>query len=209
MLITKIVKDKHRKERYIVTVEGRSPFPVTSEILVKHNLKQGLDIDEAALAGISAENEDKMALDAALNLLSFSQRSRRELSERLSLKKFSRKAVTKTLSRLDELGYLNDISLAKNILTLRRMQGKGSELIKFEMKRKGIPSDVINDTFAGNRLTPDEEAQAILPLAKKKFKQAAGEAQEKAVQRLIGFLARRGFSPDTVSRTLKLLKKDE
>jgi regulatory protein len=208
MIITKILKDKHRKERYIVTIEGRSPFPVTAEILVKHNLKHGLDIDEDTLAAISSENENKLALEASLNLLSYSQRSSKELAERLKLKKFSPAAINKALDRLNELGYLNDTALAKNLLTLRRLQGKGTELIKFEMKRKGIPANIITDTLADNRITADEEALEILPLAKKKFKQASRDTSEKAVQKLMGFLARRGFSPDTVSRVLKLLKKE-
>jgi regulatory protein len=208
VLITKITRDKFKKERYTVTIEGHSPFPVTAEILVKHNLKHGLDIDEDTLSAISSENEDKLALEAALNLLSYSQRSHKELAERLKLKKYSQVSISKSLERLRELGYLNDATLAKNILTLRRLQGKGAELIKFEMKRKGIPSNIIAEAFADNRLTAEEEALQILPLAKKKFKQTSREPQDKAVQKLIGFLARRGFSPDTVSRVLKLLKKD-
>ena len=208
MKILKTTRDKHVKNRFYVKAEGLESFPMTDEGIAKYGLKPGVDIDEKYLDEILKEDEKKRALDASLNLLSFSQRSRKELAERLKLKKFTKDAAGHAINRLKELGYINDKSLAKNLITLRRAQGKGAELIKFEMKRKGIPSTDITEVFEENRLSPQEEARNILPLARKKLSLMRKIPADTAVQRLMGFLARRGFSVETVQNVLKLLKKD-
>lgn len=209
MIITRVVKEKKRKERFIVMTDDGSSYPVTSEILLKYALAPGKNLDADYLTEILLENENKMAMEASLLLLSYSQRSRKELAERLKLKGYSPKASAYALNRLEELKYLNDAALAKNILTLRRLQGKGGELIKYEMLRKGIPRDIISETLADNKLTSEEEAARALVLAKKKFRAARKLTPEKAAARVMGFLARRGFSPDITLKVMALLKKDK
>jgi regulatory protein len=208
MQILNITKDKHIKERYHVRVEGMKPFPVSAETIARYGLCAGMDIDAGFLESVMKEDEKKRALDASLNLLSFAQRSRKELAERLKLKHFSQTAIDNAVERLAELGYINDALFAKNLMELRRLQGRGSESIKFEMRRKGVPPGIISETMLMNRLTAEQEAEAILPIAKKKLTRMRSVPQEKALMRLTGFLERRGFSREVVNNVLRSLKKE-
>ncbi len=209
MKITGILKDKHVKGRFNVRFDGlEGTLPISDETIVENGLKVGLEIDRERLDEILKEDEKRRAISASFNLLSFSQRSRKELAGRLKLKSFSPQAVSHALDRLAELGYLNDNVFSRNLLNLRRSQGKGSELIKFEMKRKGISNEVINEVFRDNPLSAETEAEEVLPLARKKLSLMRGLTKEVAARRLMGFLARRGFSVDTARAVLRLLKSD-
>lgn len=208
MKITNITRDKHVKERFYVKVLGHESFTVSAETIVKYNLRVGQEIDEAFWQTTLIEDEKKRAVDASLKLLSFSQRSKKELVERLKLKGYSQPAVEHAIARLSELGYINDTTYAKNLILVRRSQGKGTELIKFEMKRKGIPSDVISEAIKENSLTTQSEAEQILPLARKKLTQMRNVPRDVALKRLMGFLARRGFSIEAVQSVLRKLKKE-
>lgn len=207
MKITGITRDKHVRERFHVKVDGREPFPVSAQTIVKYGLSAGAEFEEERFGALLKDDENSRAMDASLNLLSFSQRSRKELSERLRQKGFSQAAIDHALARLTELKYIDDAVFARNLLNLRRSQGKGTELIRFELKRKGIAGEVINAALSENTLAPQEEAEAILPLARKKLAQMRALPDETAARRLLGFLARRGFSPDTSRAVLRLLKK--
>ena len=208
MKILSIVHDKHVKGRFYIKFDGLEQQPVSDETIVEHGLKVGMDIDSSSLNPILKEDENKRALSASFNLLSFSQRSRKELAERLKHKFFTQEAINHAIDRLTVLGYINDNLFAKNLLELRRTQGKGSELIKFEMKRKGISNEIINETFLQNPLTSLAEAEELLPIARKKLSLMRGVTKESAANRLMGFLARRGFSIETARTVLRLLKRD-
>ena len=208
MKILKVTKDKHVKERFYVKVEGLESFPVSAETVARYGLNAGAELDRSRLDSMLDEDEKKRAMLASLNLLGYSQRSRRELAGRLKLKSFTQKAVDHALERLTELGYINDTAFAKNLLGIRRSQGKGDELIKYELKRKGIPGEIITETIHANRLSPQLEADSILPLMKKKLSQMRGVPAEAAARRLAGFLARRGFSLETARTVLKMLRAE-
>jgi regulatory protein len=208
MKITGILRDKRVKGRFHLHFGELGSMPVSDETIAEHGLVVGLDLDRPRLDAILKEDEKKRALSASFNLLSFSQRSRKELAERLKRKFFSPEAVNHALDKLTSLGYLNDPAFAKSLLSMRRSQKKGTELIKFEMKRKGIAPGTINDVFSENPLTVEQEAEQLLPLASKKLAQARGIDKKTAARKLMGFLARRGFSLETSRQVLKMLKKD-
>lgn len=206
MKIIKLTRDKRIRERFYVKFDDGDSFPVSAETVVKHGLVVGKNIDNAQLSDIREEDEKKRAVDASFNLLSYSQRSRKELEKRLKLKKYSAKAAGHAVERLSELGYLNDRAFATNLAALRASQLKGPELIRFEMKSKGIPPEVISETLAENRLTSRDEALKLLPAAKKKLSLMRNIPQEASIQRLMAFFARRGFSVETVRDLIRLLK---
>lgn len=209
MKILKITRDKHVKERFYLKIEGMDSLIVSAETIVKYGLAVGKEVDAEYLASLIKEDEKKRAVDASFNLLSYTQRSRKELSGRLKLKKFSQAAIEHALARLTELGYLNDTVFARNLLQIRRAQAKGDELIRFEMKRKGISNDIINETLRENRVSPQAEAELILPMARKKLKLMSKSSKGAApAQRLMGFLARRGYSVETTRNVLRLLRQE-
>ena len=58
---------------------------------------------------------DEKAYEAALTLLDFHARSRKELEERLARKKFSAEAVEYAIGKLEQNGLVNDEKYARNL----------------------------------------------------------------------------------------------
>ena len=58
-------------------------------------------------------SESERAYQSGLRLLSYRSRSRLEMRQRLG-KRFSTEAVEEAVSRLEEMGYLDDASFAKS-----------------------------------------------------------------------------------------------
>ena len=153
-------------------------------------------------------NEDEKAYEAALTLLDFSARSRKELEERLSRKKFSAESVEYAVSKLEEAGLVNDEKLARETAEMLKQRGKGPELIRAELRKKGIAAETINELISAIKENSEETLEPAVALAAKKLKQMNKLPPDVAARRLTGFLARRGFSPDTVRQILKRLRND-
>jgi regulatory protein len=154
-------------------------------------------------------NEDEKAYEAALTLLDFSARSRKELEERLAIKKFSAEAIESAVGKLEQNGLVNDEKYARETAERLKLGGKGPELIRADLRKKGIASETINEIISGIKENTEETLEPAIALAAKKLKQMSRLQPDVAARRLTGFLARRGFSPDTVRAILKRLKSEE
>jgi regulatory protein len=151
---------------------------------------------------------DEKAYEAALTFLDFSARSRKELEERLARKKFPAASVEYAVKKLEELGLVNDEKYARETAELLRQRGKGPELIRMELKRKGIHQETVSEIMSGMKESSEDTLGPVRALAAKKLKQMSKLPPEAAARRLTGFLARRGYSPDTVRQILKEIKRN-
>jgi regulatory protein len=151
---------------------------------------------------------DEKAYEAALTLLDYSARSRKELTDRLARKKFPPEAVENAVNRLAASGLVNDEKFAREYAELLRLRGKGPELIRIELRRKGIPQETVLEIVSGYKENSDEFIESAKAITAKKLKQMGKLPPETAARRITGFLARRGFSPDTVRQILKEVKKE-
>ncbi|MGH2416991.1 MAG: regulatory protein RecX, partial [Candidatus Limnocylindria bacterium] len=118
-----------------------------------------------------------------------------------------------TLARLAELGYVDDAAFARWWGEQRdRHAPRGRRLIEAELRRSGVPHEVIEAhraEHADPQRTPEdvslpgtEEERARESLARH-LRGRALPADPKARQRIGMFLVRRGFDPDTVRGTLR------
>jgi regulatory protein len=138
-------------------------------------------------------------LDAALRLLAVRQRSRQEIADRLKQRKLNPEVVTATLTRLDELGLLDDIkfaqALARDRLELTR---KGKRQIALDLHRKGISRSIVAQTLS-ELGSEEQSARALLHKAAPRY---AGLEPRVRYRKLHDLLARRGFLFATIERVL-------
>ena len=73
--------------------------------------------------------------------------------------------------------------------------------IKNELKAKGVEPELISEIIA--EVEPEAEYNAAMALVLKKLQKAAGPYP---LPRMAGFLQRRGFSYETISRVCRTLK---
>jgi regulatory protein len=149
--------------------------------------------------------EADKALRYAYKLLSYRQRSIKELGDRLRRKGFSPACVRQALERLEGLGYLDDGALA---LSLKGKAGDvkllGSAGARQYLMRMGIPRDTVEDALADY-----DELAGARRLVEKKMKTLKDYPRAVIRKRLLGYLKRRGYSGDTVRKSLRFDMKEE
>ncbi|MBC3185382.1 regulatory protein RecX [Corynebacterium sp. zg-331] len=145
------------------------------------------------------EEKDKAAVrESALGLLDYRARSRRELQRRLLDKDYDPALVTEVLNDLQEVGLVDDAAFAQEWVRQRsRGRGKSSRALAQELKDKGVADRECQEALG--QISREEERETARGLARKKasgIKEVPRDyrGQAKDLRRVVGVLARRGFS---------------
>ena len=148
------------------------------------------------------KNKSGKATAYAYRLSSLRPRSEKELKDRLFRKGFGRATVLEVIALLKEKRIIDDLKFA-NLWVESRMRAnpKGVMLLRKELREKGIEGAIIEKVLS-ERGEVDEEGLAQ-ELAAQKLGSMKGLPEEKVKRRLFGFLARRGFSFDTIGGVVR------
>ncbi len=130
-------------------------------------------------------------LTYAYRLLARRAYSRREMQEKLEEKGFTAQAIDQTLSRLQEQGYLNDVSLAQALVQRLRERGYGRLRIREKLFQRKLPAWLIEET--AHLVGSEEEKQARL-LLQKHFPKGLKDRRLQA--KAFRFLVNRGYATD-------------
>ncbi len=111
----------------------------------------------------------------------------REISDYLTRKQYLPEDVQATISRLTELGYLNDFEAAQATIRYRLRHPRGRRLVAQELRHRGLDQETVDAALSAY----DESA-----LAEQLASRLAAQGKSKeAVQRA---LASRGFASSSV-----------
>ena len=201
MRITALQPQKRNKRRVSVFLDGTFLFGLSQETVAALRLREGMEVDRAELDRIAREEQLAQARNYAFLLLSYKARTAAELKQRLTRKGFSPETVQSTIDRLAELKMVDDAGYARQFVEERVNIGhKGKWRVRGELLKRGIDRKQID---AALEQAPDETA-AAREVAEKYL--SRNRRLEPAVlkRRLYALLARRGFSPDTIQRVMRL-----
>ena len=150
-------------------------------------------------------DEDKeflKARDYAYRLLSYRQRSVKEITERLKKRNFEPGVIRKTLKYLSELKFLNDEQFARFWIR-SKLQSRpcGWALLRYQLGQKGIAQEVLDKVKSEYAGEYDEYkvARRLADLRRSRYKSME---PLKFKRRLYSYLRRRGFSQEAVSQAL-------
>ncbi|MGW0020337.1 recombination regulator RecX [Rhodococcus sp. NPDC003382] len=147
---------------------------------------------------------EAQAKDVCLRLLTDRARSRAELATKLAEKGFTAEITERTLDRLAAVGLVDDADFAQQWVRSRHLYaGKGKRAIALELRRKGIGQQDAAEAL--DQIDSDDERERAVELVRKKLRTqpplpTEGDRREiaaerdKLVRRLVGMLARRGYS---------------
>jgi regulatory protein len=143
----------------------------------------------------------------SLRLLSYRARSEKELRERLEKKGFSDKSIATAVSALKDSGFIDDAALAGQL----RRQAVEVKLLGFGpakayMLKRGLPGDIIESVLHRDE---DEELENAYKLVEKKRKTMGNYLTAGERKKLWNFLARRGYSFETIRKALKDISIEE
>lgn len=135
---------------------------------------------------------------AAMNLLARREHSAEELRQKLSNKSPQADLVNQVITGLIEDGLQSDERFTEAFTKMRIRQGKGSAVVCFELKQKGISQQLINK-FVKN--SDGQWQESLAQLIDRRFAgQIAQDPREKAKQ--LRFLQSRGFTSDQIRQVI-------
>ena len=141
----------------------------------------------------------EQARAVCLRLLTARARTRAELVGQLAKRGYPDDVSTEVIERLSEVGLVDDEDFAEQWVRSRRANsGKSKRALAAELRDKGVDNDVITTALAD--IDAGAERDRAEKLVRDRLRrERLGEpgdrdAQNKATRRLVGMLARRGYS---------------
>ncbi len=138
---------------------------------------------------------EEQARALCLRLLTVRARTRAELEGQLTKRGYPDDVNAKVLDRLTDVGLVDDADFAEQWVRSRRANaGKGKRALASELRTKGVDDDVIDQALAD--IDAGAERQRAEELVRNKLRREvlADGDEQKVTRRLVGMLARRGYS---------------
>lgn len=197
--ITGLEVQKRNKERVSVFLDGEFAFglPVTEAA----RLYKGQTLTEDEIQQLREIDAVARAVDRAVNLLARRPYSSAEIRRKLGAHEVAPPVIDLTLEKLIRLGYVDDRAFARYWVENReRFKPRGPRALRYELRQKGVPDDIIAATLAEVE-THDSAYRA----AQERVRRLRGLEQQAFRTKLGGFLARRGFGYNTVREVIDQL----
>ena len=142
------------------------------------------------------KKEFSEARNKAFNLLSYRERTIKEIEDRLRKKDFSEEIIKAVVDFLLKNDYLNEDRFAEMwIRSRKKHHPRGRKLIYKELKNKGVNQRLINNAL--NEYLSNQEELEMAEYLKDKWLRRRTE-EDSSSYKLKNYLANKGFSYDLV-----------
>lgn len=208
-IITKLEIGKRNKERINVYIDDEFAFSLSAEIVYKENLAQKQVIDIEKLTRLAREDEFMKCKNSALKIVERSYKTEKEIYNKLIAKEYSKESINRAIEFLREYKLINDENYVK-MYVKDKLKSQGKNKIKYNLKRKGIPDELINEELS--KIDYDDSKDGAIILAQKKYNELQRRESDKykLSQKLYRFLISKGYNYDLASDVMKeVVKKDE
>jgi len=148
--------------------------------------------DEGVDLGPEADPES-VGRKILLDQLTGRARSRADLAKKLAERGVPDEIATRLLDRFEEVGLVDDAAFARDWVA-QRQEGRGlaRRALAQELRRKGIDDEVAREAL--DTVDAEDEVEAARLLVQRKLRSVRGLDQQVAIRRLVGMLARKGYS---------------
>ncbi|WP_101524744.1 regulatory protein RecX [Nocardioides houyundeii] len=148
--------------------------------------------EDPVQAGPEADPE-AVARKILLDQLTGQARSRKQLADKMAAKDVPVEIAEALLDRFEEVGLVDDEAFARAWIASRQ-PGKGlaGRALAQELRRKGIDEELVRE--AVSEIDPADEEAAARVLVRKKMRSMRALDTVTATRRLVGMLARKGYS---------------
>lgn len=147
-------------------------------------------------------DRESAAREVCLRLLSASPRTRAQLADALRRKNIPDDVAERVLGRFTDVGLIDDEAFAQAWVQSRHAgRGLARRALAAELRHRGVPDETVND--AVETLDPAQEEQTARALVRRKLPATKGVDPAKRMRRLMGVLARKGYSPALSYRLVK------
>lgn len=209
-IITKITTQQKNQDRYNIFMDyGKGEefaFSVDQDVFIKFQLKKGMELDDFSFLEIQFQDDIRKAYNLAIHYLAKRMRSEKEIKDYLQQKEMEEPIIHEVLHKLIAQKYINDHDYAFSyVRTQVNTTDKGPDLIRMELKEKGIGEELLKLSLSEYPF--DNQVEKATNLAKKFFERNSKDSKRIMQQKLEGMLLRKGYSYDIIN--IALAEADE
>ncbi|MEO3863450.1 regulatory protein RecX [Acrocarpospora sp. B8E8] len=137
-----------------------------------------------------------------MRLLTLAPRTRAQLAEALRKREVPEDVAEAVLERFSEVGLIDDEAFAAAWVSSRHTgRGLARKALAQELRHRGVPEDTVKD--AVQQLDPDEEVETARRLVARKLPGTRNSDPQARTRKLVGMLARKGYSPALAFRIVR------
>ncbi len=194
------IKLQENKRRVNLFLDGRFGFGLDLETFVKHRLKVEQELSDEEVRKIIKESEFQNVYDKILKFAALRPRSEKEYRFWLKKHKVHKSLHQELFDRLKRLDFLNDKKFTVWWIEQRQQfRPKSKRILDQELRIKGIDKEIVDEVLGEEEV--DEAFAARQILKKKKYMWKNLEGFKKRVK-MSNFLARNGYSWDTIRKVV-------
>lgn len=208
MIITKIEKQKNNNKRYSIFIDNEFAFGIDEIDLLYYKLKENEPLDNEKYEYILNKLLLKRAKDKALKYLGYKMRSKNQVIKKLQEYEFPPNVINKVIKVLEKYNYINDEDFAKAFIKDKlNLKGHGVFKISYDLKMLGVDEEIFKKYLYDEEFI-NEEKKAKDLLLKKLGNKNIEDLDYKEKQKIYAYLARRGFSYDSIKKAFNSLLED-
>ena len=207
--ITKIEIQKNNKDRVNIYLDGEYALAINAELIYKENLKVKDDVDISKLQEIAEKESYIRCKESAIKIIERSYKTEKEIRDKLKQKGYEEKQINNSIDFVKEYNFINDNTYAKAFIK-DKLSSKGSQKIKYDLMKKGIAKDIIEENLI--KVDKNEEKEVALNVGRKKYESIRRKESDnyKLSGKLYRFLISRGYAYDIVKDVVKeIMSLDE
>ena len=202
MQVTNISYSKS-KEVFEVVSEDETKLLLNYNIFEKYKVSVDMDFSETEIQEMKYFSDIERAKSRAINYISGKLKTKYEVRLKLKEKDFTEDIIDEVIDILEKEEYLNDRLYCEVFIEdKKQLNGYGKNKIKSLLIQKGISKSVFEDFL--DEFEYEEEFDNALKMGIKKLNLLSNEEDVfKKKQKLINYLAYRGFSFDVINDVLR------
>jgi len=202
-IITKITTQQKNQDRFNIFMDygkGKGEefaFSVDSDVLIKFQLKKGMELDDFSFMEIQYQDDIRKAYNKAIHYLSRRMRSEKEIRDYLFSKEIEEPVINEIIHKLSAFKYINDEEFAlAYVRTQANTTDKGPTNIKMELKDKGIDEGTL--MLALEEYPLEQQIEKATKISVKFYEKNAKESLKIQKQKLENLLLRKGYSYEVI-----------
>ena len=190
-----------KKHFFQVILENASELNLHENSIIRYHIKENEFIENKILYQALDHTEKEQIKSKIIVLLSYRQRSKKELKNTLLQKGYHIKNLLSVINELEERKYLNDAKFAK-MLASHLIKGKklGRYLVEQKLFQHGIDFSVM-DPIISSLYKKYPQSKTIKEILKKKNISKGDSLKNKI--KMINYLKRKGFHFDDINTIIE------
>lgn len=151
---------------------------------------------------------ESVARAIVLRRLTMSAQTRQQLEQALARKEVPDDVARRVLDRMTEVGLVDDATYAVDYVAARRSaRGLSRRSLAMELRRKGVGDADAEQALEG--IDGDSDRDTAKALVERKWMSVSRLDRDAARRRLVGQLARRGFSPGLAFEVIREVEAEQ